>query len=329
MQTVYHEYRESVHYQNNAGVRATCPDCHVPKPWVYKFVRKIQATNELYHKFVGTIDTPEKFEIERLTLARHVWDGMKQTDSRECRNCHAFGTMTIADQRPQARFWHTTGASEGFTCIDCHKGIAHRLPDLSTLNKLAAAELAEATDAAASGRFDRLYPSRLLTLHASRNGGVVGLAHPGAPLQILERDGEWARVGIDASMIAGAPRVLYDDRNRAVPIARLDDGSLSAVETGASEIDSRTGLTWQPASIDAWARIDALVADRAVLWAYAETLYENECARCHAVFPPSSFSAPNWANNLQDMRRYAALDGDQMSLVQTYLQVNAKPLGEP
>ncbi len=36
MDTVYEEYKKSVHYQNQSGVRAICPDCHVPKEWVPK-----------------------------------------------------------------------------------------------------------------------------------------------------------------------------------------------------------------------------------------------------------------------------------------------------
>ena len=69
MDQVYEEYQQSVHYKNAAGVRAICSDCHVPKPWWPKMVRKVQATNELYHKFVGSIDTKQKFEEKRLQLA--------------------------------------------------------------------------------------------------------------------------------------------------------------------------------------------------------------------------------------------------------------------
>ena len=42
---VFAEYRNTVHYSNKTGVRATCPDCHVPKEWGHKVVRKIQASN--------------------------------------------------------------------------------------------------------------------------------------------------------------------------------------------------------------------------------------------------------------------------------------------
>ena len=127
---VYVEYKDTAHYNNRTGVRATCPDCHVPKQWVHKMVRKVQATNELYHKFMGTIDTKAKFEAKRAELAQHVWDAMKRTDSRECRNCHEFGSMDYTKQGHRGMEAHQQGFEAGKTCIDCHKGIAHRLPDM-------------------------------------------------------------------------------------------------------------------------------------------------------------------------------------------------------
>lgn len=125
---VYEEYKDTIHYANRTGVRATCPDCHVPKEWVHKVVRKIQASNELLHKALGTIDTPEKFEAKRLELARHVWKAMKETDSRECRNCHNFDSMDYTAQGRRAIQQHQKGLDKGKTCIDCHKGVAHSLP---------------------------------------------------------------------------------------------------------------------------------------------------------------------------------------------------------
>ncbi len=124
---VYKEYKPTIHYSNRTGVRATCPDCHVPKEWIHKVIRKIQATNELYHHFiVKDVDTPEKFDAKRLELAKHVWEAMKSTDSRECRNCHNFESMNPAFQRPRARKQHLNAFETGQTCIDCHKGIAHK-----------------------------------------------------------------------------------------------------------------------------------------------------------------------------------------------------------
>ena len=126
---VYPEYRDSVHYRNAAGVRATCPDCHVPKAWVHKLARKIRATNELYHAMVGSIDNREKFLSKREELAQIVWKTMRDTDSRECRNCHAYTYMDFDDQGPKAAVFHRFAEERGRTCIDCHAGIAHHLPN--------------------------------------------------------------------------------------------------------------------------------------------------------------------------------------------------------
>lgn len=126
---VYQEYKQTIHYSNRTGVRATCPDCHVPKDWTHKIIRKVQASKELYGKVMGTIDTKEKFEAKRLELARHEWARMKKSDSRECRNCHSFDGMNADMQKQRARKQHENAQRDNETCIDCHKGIAHHLPE--------------------------------------------------------------------------------------------------------------------------------------------------------------------------------------------------------
>ncbi len=125
-ENVFVEYTGTVHDANRSGVKASCPDCHVPRPWIHKVIRKIQASNEIYHKLMGTVDTPEKFDEHRLTMARRVWKAMKTTDSRECRNCHDWDTMNPEKQQPRARNQHIFAMEQGNTCIDCHKGIAHK-----------------------------------------------------------------------------------------------------------------------------------------------------------------------------------------------------------
>jgi cytochrome c-type protein NapC len=127
--TVFVEYKETIHYANRSGVRASCSDCHVPREWFYKVKRKIEATGELYGKFTGSIDTKEKFEAKRAQLAHNVWKRMKETDSLECRNCHSTEGMSPERQSEKAQARHAKGKSEGKTCIDCHFGIAHKEPE--------------------------------------------------------------------------------------------------------------------------------------------------------------------------------------------------------
>ena len=124
----YKELQTTIHFKNRSGVRATCPDCHVPHPFIWKMKRKIEASNEVLHKILGTIDTPEKYEAHRMQMAKSVWASMRSTDSRECRNCHQEHSMDFSKQQPKAAKAMQDGFAKGMTCIDCHQGIAHKLP---------------------------------------------------------------------------------------------------------------------------------------------------------------------------------------------------------
>ncbi|NMG45181.1 Denitrification system component NirT [Aromatoleum toluvorans] len=126
---VYQEYKKTIHYSNRTGVRATCPDCHVPKDWTHKMIRKVQASKEIWGKLTGSIDTREKFAEKRLQLARSEWKRMKAADSRECRNCHSLESMNSEVQKQRARKQHEMAREDNMTCIDCHKGIAHQKPE--------------------------------------------------------------------------------------------------------------------------------------------------------------------------------------------------------
>ncbi len=125
---VYQEYKETIHYSNRTGVRAVCSDCHVPKDWTHKLIRKAKASFEIWGKLTGVIDTREKFEANRMRLASDEWARMKASGSRECRNCHNFDAMSSELQKQTPYKKHMKAKEEGKTCIDCHKGIAHHLP---------------------------------------------------------------------------------------------------------------------------------------------------------------------------------------------------------
>ena len=125
---VYQEYKKTIHYSNRTGVRAVCSDCHVPKDWSHKMIRKVKASAEVWGKLMGTIDTKEKFEANRLRLAENEWARMKATDSVECRNCHSFASMDTEKQKLRGAKMHKIAQDDKKTCIDCHKGIAHQKP---------------------------------------------------------------------------------------------------------------------------------------------------------------------------------------------------------
>ena len=129
---VYRGTTRTVHFSNRSGVRASCPDCHVPHEWTDKIARKMQASKEVWGKIFGTIDTRRKFLDMRLELAKHEWARLKANDSLECRNCHSSVAMDLSpSRRERAAEIHTRYLAPGeATCIDCHKGIAHELPNM-------------------------------------------------------------------------------------------------------------------------------------------------------------------------------------------------------
>ncbi len=127
----YQELKPTIHYTNRSGVRATCPDCHVPHEWTNKIARKMEASKEVWGAVFGTINTREKYLAKRKTLAQREWTRLKANDSLECRNCHDFEYMDFTRQSKRAEQSHSTILASGeMTCIDCHKGIAHELPDM-------------------------------------------------------------------------------------------------------------------------------------------------------------------------------------------------------
>lgn len=128
---VFEELKGTIHYTNRSGVRAICSDCHVPHGWTSKIARKMQASKEVWGKIFGTINTREKFLAKRLELAQHEWARLEANDSLECRNCHSAESMDITRQSTRAADMHERFLFTGEkTCISCHKGIAHELPDM-------------------------------------------------------------------------------------------------------------------------------------------------------------------------------------------------------
>ena len=277
--TVYQEYRHSAHFSNPSGVRAACPDCHVPKQWIPKIFRKIQASNEVYHWWVGSIDTREKFEARRPQLANHVWQVMKETDSRECRNCHQFTVMKLAGQARFAARIHKDAMDEGKTCIDCHKGIAHDLPQ----KELMAAKVQERAEV------DMEYAEEINETCAGCHG-----EHGEGSL-----DGEYPRLaGLNAEYLATQLRHFKSRDRLNIPMVpftnerELPEEDVIAISHYLSSIELPSRLApleeeeVESESFDAFAR---LKESRAVvnIARYpgnefaGEHFYKKECAGCH------------------------------------------------
>ena len=123
------EFKGTIHDKNRAGFQATCADCHLPKEFVPMMIRKVEASREVWGHLTGYIDTAEKYENARHTMAVREWARMKKNDSQECRNCHHASAADLEAQSENAQKRHKMAREQKLTCIDCHFGIAHTEPD--------------------------------------------------------------------------------------------------------------------------------------------------------------------------------------------------------
>ncbi|MCP5141140.1 MAG: NapC/NirT family cytochrome c [Chromatiales bacterium] len=128
MQWVAAETRDSSHAHNPSGVTAGCADCHVPRETKPLLWAKLMAARDVWAEINGHIDTEAKFEARRFELAERVWERMLATDSRECRACHDARSMDASRQDELAARKHAQAEKDGQTCIECHKGLAHKMP---------------------------------------------------------------------------------------------------------------------------------------------------------------------------------------------------------
>jgi nitrate/TMAO reductase-like tetraheme cytochrome c subunit len=130
MQWVAQEHRESVHGVNGAGVHAACHDCHIPKNYPHVlWYKAVAGAKDVFGEMRGVISTEEKFKSERPRMAQSVWAEFKANDSANCRTCHQLTPEVVARQKASARPMHQQVLEGKATCIDCHKGVAHKLPE--------------------------------------------------------------------------------------------------------------------------------------------------------------------------------------------------------
>ncbi len=328
---VYEEYKESVHYKNASGVRAICSDCHVPRPWVQKFARKVVATNELYHHLIGTISTPEKFEARRADLAKHVWRTMEENDSQECRNCHTFEAMDFHKQSKEGAERMEVAMVEGETCISCHKGIAHKLPDLSTGYKAMFEEL-QVLSEEEEAEAELLYtiatkPVFLESDQAEAGGKAAGKLLPATELSVIERDGDFLKVRIEGWQQDGVDRVIYALMGRRIFSIALDKSAIERIERHDTKLDADTDLTWHQVSLEVWTSRQDVISDLDKLWDYGAEMYNASCSVCHTLTSPDHYLANQWIGNLKAMSRFIALDKEQYRFLQKYLQFHASDTG--
>jgi trimethylamine-N-oxide reductase cytochrome c-type subunit TorC len=324
---VFQEYKKSIHYQNASGVRAICSDCHVPRDWTHMIIRKIEASNELYHWALGSIDSKDKFEAKRHQLARHEWQRMRANDSRECRNCHSFEAMDFHRQTPKAAAAMTAAMKTGKTCIDCHKGIAHQLPDITAEHRSAFAELAASAKALTPAVGAVLYaigPTPFYLDRTPAGDAPDGELDGAASALVLDVKPDALQIAIAGWQRAGSPEILYQRPGKRILLAKLSQAAVARAVAVETTTDPDTDQEWTRVRLNGWTKPGRFAASVEPLWRVSTMMYGNDCAMCHALHPPESVDANDWIGRVNSMRRFSSLNDDEVALLQAYLQNHAR-----
>lgn len=328
MTPVYEEYKQSVHFKNAAGVRAECHDCHIPQDIPGMIKRKLEATSDIYHTLVtGKIDTPEKFEAHRAELAEREWARMKENNSATCRSCHNYDAMDHAKQNPEAARMMEIAAKTNQSCIDCHKGIAHQLPDTSSGFRKQFDDLKKTADDNDSG--DTLYTLDMKPIYAAKGDkDAAGSLLPASEITVLKRDGDWMEVQITGwTETDGRRRVLSLLPGKRIFVSSIRDQVQERAKTLETETVAGTGVEWSKLQTTAWVKSGDMINDIKPIWAYADSMYNSSCNQCHGAPDKAHFDANGWIGTLNGMLGFTSLDKREERTLLKYLQMNASDTG--
>lgn len=326
MQRPLAEYQGSIHFQNHAGIRAECADCHVPGEPVAWATTKLGAIKDVVGELTGKIDTEEKYNSHKLAMAESVWQKMKASDSATCRSCHSFAAMDILGQQPEARKAHPVAMKEGRTCIDCHRGVAHILPDMRNSNANGAAQLASLA-AATRPEVPQLYS--ISTQPFTLQPGVApsaGTLFPATGLKLLQREKNLMQVALSGWQQDGVPGVIYAAPGKRIISAIVAEESLPHIITLGSQPDRQTGMQWHQVQLNLWVSAGALIGDRQKIWQYAAGLMTANCTGCHGLTPLDHYTANQWIGVIKGMAPRTSLDQEQLRLLTQYVQQHASDM---
>ncbi|MFV0335118.1 MAG: NapC/NirT family cytochrome c, partial [Tropicimonas sp.] len=321
----YDDYAKSAHFSNASGVQAGCADCHVPEPLIPWAIDHFQALGELYHSFTGKIDTPEKFEAHRLELAERVWAFMEATDSRECRSCHAQEHMDFAKQEETGAKQMQAGFENGDTCIDCHKGIAHKMPNMAKRAREEAIAFMEGTGTLDS---DALWTKRTSPLTDAPNADATKLATvlPAVQLERLGQEGGFVNVRVSGWQAGEVARGQYADFGLRVLNMSISGSAVDQVTTGETRYYSDGDQDWTETAMEGWLPAADLTADDATLWGIANSMYVSQCGVCHSAAAAESRGVLAWQADVQAYQSRTSLTAEEGRLVLRYLQMHSSDI---
>lgn len=326
METPLEELKQTVHWSNNSGVRATCPDCHLPHDKTAKYARKMQASREVLAELSGKYNEEGSFEEHRAEMAEREWARFSANGSKECKNCHSYDRMNFEKMSKAAQKAMKPAAERNQSCVDCHKGIAHHLPakkaDTGNTSKFEAFVVSDIKPS------QQYYAKAIVPLFADESlTQNIGHLETAAPVSAVKSTDKGDLVELVMwRKDKGFGRIWYNQFGKNITDAVLtkefmqSEPQYTVLET---KEDPLTGLTWQKVKLPVWIAKNQLISDVNTVWETAENVYKTQCSTCHRQPQVAHFDSNTWIGLFKGMVGFTNIDDSTSKEVLRYLQLHA------
>ncbi|TGZ98681.1 NapC/NirT family cytochrome c [Rodentibacter pneumotropicus] len=314
------EWEGSTHFANAKGIRAECSDCHVPQESWHYTKAKIIALKDVWYEMQGKLDSTQKYEAHRAEMAQRVWDEMKETDSETCRSCHSFDAMELSAQPKLAKETHMSAKTNGQTCIDCHKGIVHFLPENH-------GDTAGQSTTNLGGNITQQAPiySTAMTSAQGEQGGDIRLM-PYAEIANWQAKDEQLMGTLHGWQQVGADSVVYQELGKRITVALVDEDARKGMKVLQTKHDEVTDSDWKEVSLIVSVPKEKMSSDLTALNQYGSQLNQANCSSCHAAINADHYTANQWIGVVNSMKDRTSMNKDEVRALTIYLQHNAKDM---
>ena len=326
MDIAVEEYQQSMHFKNNSGVSADCADCHIP-PGVDGVVRSVKAVKEVYHHILGTIDTPEKYEENRMRMAKQAWADFDKSQSSACRTCHTYDAMDFAKQHDSAgaKQMKDAFAANDQNCVTCHRGIAHKMPDMEAeARRQQEAMLEKLKNTKESFEEETLWVKETTSIFAaaSADADKVGNVMPMTEVYNLGVEGDFVKVKLVGWQAGRSARGQYAAFGQRILNASLRKSALENVAKGEVRFYEDGGQDWVKTSFEGYIEKSQLTGSEALLSETSNTLYQNQCGSCHATNEFKAKNSLEWQEVVLAYKDKTGLSKEEVRLMTRFLQIN-------
>jgi trimethylamine-N-oxide reductase cytochrome c-type subunit TorC len=224
-------------------------------------------------------------------------------------------------------------AEKDQSCIDCHKGIAHKLPEgysgagdmMGTLENHTKNTDYSVGQTLVTFRHTKLFEDAAMTVEA-------GEAKPASSMKVIASEGDAVQVELNGWRKArGFARVIQEEFGMNIGVAALTKKAAKnkkIIKKFEKKVDDLTGLPWQRVTATLWIKKEALLNSVDPIWEESKVAYQSNCSTCHTQPEEAHFDANTWPGMFNGMLAFVNFDADTEALILKYLQKHSSDFTE-